>query len=1051
MKSRSLSMPSSAASSTSTKVSLTLTKPALKLKQTNIKQSVSTKSSCGIGMLKWLSAPTSESNGTANLPLGRSPKMVVDLIDDDNENENENTEVMKSRQGKIITTSAVPVPIPLPVPVSLPAPYRYVPPVPEAPTERSFSANTDEKSFVESLALSKIAQTVTDEPEDSEELAIDRLIVARQKLVTDFIIAGGNMTAKSSECNIMALPLRHPRMLGPVHDVLLAHRYVQSTNLKYSVSLNQLPAARETIIRSLETDSQLQFASVAQHMNTVRSKAMITVIKFDHVGALVAVATADGLVSIYDFDECLFKRISSRRRSSSEKREAGREQQLSNAGNDVTAEQTTRITTLEPILSLAFRPGKAIADICWSGSNENELLVSYQRYPAIDLFDLSSRTMTPRLTCEIGREYTDGHLCLLFLKSTVTVSDGLKQQQQGMQTVHKLLAGSANGLIRCWELSLQRSKRVIWEMNVNTSTSGTAEKVSVIGLSRVSSEGQFVCATQVGTVHIFDLHKTMKAAFGGVSVPQQIHVFDVLGKEQGANTRVVGMVSSTFSQRRAGLPCGPLTVDVVPSRSEMKDHIRLTASNGDLYLVNIWSRVIYRWRSQQHTLSSAASSSAVKSIGADNAGFLTASELEIRRTFQACSAFGSIISTETMAFVSSQNILGQSIIRSVCLEKLPPLRGVPYGIPRTERDMQALVTTNNGMKKCVAMTCTLPGHVITGAPTAGVPETTMVVSEDLRNYLVASYLSSSSFFRSNEIFFSWSPAASEWWKPLHNKDDEGYMHNGQYLAKPKMQTGSYNSIAQVNSRSLVLKEPYSGPTVEHGSPKVRIRTNLVFAASPSPVEDETVGGGGSSRGGSGGTLPFMDSVSYLISSAAEPIPRPSSSALMSVDPMSGSKRTHAGHVVTETLPRQYPTNASKLTASMSTSRSQPVNGNTRAPSSLKPLPTASSSSSVSNFYSVPQFPPYYTQCTIQEADLTIPTRCICPLAIPLSPSCSGQDLGGAYTNAGSDYSAVFQAGITAMCVHPDTDMHHLLVGFDDGKLRLITVVESGPCSELAES
>jgi hypothetical protein len=119
-------------------------------------------------------------------------------------------------------------------------------------------------------------------------------------------------------------------MMTPAHDVLMslmmsAHSQQQQqyvVNLKHSVPLNRLPqsvslltshvcahtsSSAHTHTNTYNYNSSIQFASIADHTNTVRSKCVIKVIKFDRVGALVAVANADGLVSVYDFDECQYK------------------------------------------------------------------------------------------------------------------------------------------------------------------------------------------------------------------------------------------------------------------------------------------------------------------------------------------------------------------------------------------------------------------------------------------------------------------------------------------------------------------------------------------------------------------------------------------------------------------------------------------------------------------------------------------------------------------------------------------------------------------------
>jgi hypothetical protein len=109
------------------------------------------------------------------------------------------------------------------------------------------------------------------------------------------------------------------------------------------------------------------------------------------------------------------------------------------------------------------------------------------------------------------------------------------------------------------------------------------------------------------------------------------------------------------------------------------------------------------------------------------------------------------------------------------------------------------------------MTQTLPGHIVTATP----GDTEVLVSEDLRNYLVASYLSTSSLSRSDQIYFDWSRI-----------DTNNYTTTclGSGIR------GSYNVVDNfVGKYTVVLKEAYAGPAVCVGYPRVSMRTNLVLS------------------------------------------------------------------------------------------------------------------------------------------------------------------------------------------------------------------------------
>jgi WD40 repeat protein len=109
----------------------------------------------------------------------------------------------------------------------------------------------------------------------------------------------------------------------------------------------------------------------------------INVIKFDRMGALFAVGGSDGIIRVYDFDECLAL--------------------LQGTGSNPYA---------DPVVVQDLQ--RSIADIAWSPANPDAIVVSYSYVSGIHLIDLNDPTRAAPI--EVGREgISGGHKCLLFL------------------------------------------------------------------------------------------------------------------------------------------------------------------------------------------------------------------------------------------------------------------------------------------------------------------------------------------------------------------------------------------------------------------------------------------------------------------------------------------------------------------------------------------------------------------------------------------------------------------------------------------------------------
>ena len=145
---------------------------------------------------------------------------------------------------------------------------------------------------------------------------------------------------------------------------------------------------------------------------------------------------------------------------------------------------------------------------------------------------------------------------------------------------------------------------------------------------------------------------------------------------------------------------------------------------------------------------------------------------------------------------------------------------------------------SNGMKKCQEVSLTLPGHVVR----AEAGSTEVWVSQDLREYLAAPYVAATSTTRSDMVYFDWqiSRAAAAVAAAAGDGSDsspaakrtrgEGEKGSGagclDAFALVGPGSGSYHLAEYVSEAVVRLSEPYRGPTVAAGQPRVYLRTNL---------------------------------------------------------------------------------------------------------------------------------------------------------------------------------------------------------------------------------
>jgi hypothetical protein len=197
----------------------------------------------------------------------------------------------------------------------------------------------------------------------------------------------------------------------------------------------------------------------------------------------------------------------------------------------------------------------------------------------------------------------------------------------------------------------------------------------------------------------------------------------------------------------------------------------------------------------------------------DPSGLMTAGDLASRRTCTIIPAVCLPGPYDKMCVVAGQSATGHGVVRIVSMQSPPHTQRYDHGILSGTVTQPQAHTWSNGLRKnnTNTMTLTLPGHIVTATP----GDTEVLVSGDVRNYLVASYLSTSSLSRSDQIYFDWSRI-----------DTNNYTNTclGSGIR------GSYNVVDNfVGKYTVVLKEAYAGPVVCAGCPRVSMRTNLVLS------------------------------------------------------------------------------------------------------------------------------------------------------------------------------------------------------------------------------
>jgi uncharacterized membrane protein YgcG len=251
--------------------------------------------------------------------------------------------------------------------------------------------------------------------------------------------------------------------------------------------------------------------------------------------------------------------------------------------------------------------------------------------------------------------------------------------------------------------------------------------------------------------------------------------------------------------------------------------------------------------------SAAAAASKPPSAGSSGAAPATTAVTALANRAHFCAA---VFPPHWPGHVCAVSVPGEGVVRLLDCSAAPSLargarghglwtlvgkgRWVPNnnGINASAVDPSAPLS--NGMKKCPEVCLTLPGHVVR----AEAGSTEVWVSADLREYLAAPHIAATSTTRSDMVYFDWqlsraaAAAAAAATAGRHDADGSFQVpkrargdaaagnSNVDAFALVGPGSGSYHLAEHVSEAVVRLSEPYRGPTVAYGQPRVYLRTNL---------------------------------------------------------------------------------------------------------------------------------------------------------------------------------------------------------------------------------
>lgn len=576
-----------------------------------------------------------------------------------------------------------------------------------------------------------------------------QLMQMRQEKMRKFVVSSNPM-------------FRHPKAHFQRDPVLLSRAVFNtfSRNQERNLAAPVLAARRCAESFSIQ---DILLGRVQYSAGELKASTPISIVKFDLPNALFAVGGSNGVVRIFDFDECLMRMTQAR----------GDEKEK----------------PVLPVVSVDTR--RAVSDVAWSPDHDDEICVSFsfrEEIHVYDLQDLGSPLFALTMPKKVG---SVGYNVVKYLPPMQQQLKQHQQQQKQKQASSQrcsIVAGSKSGHVRRWNINAQNNAgSFVWEV---TADNGCVGPVPVVALEQVEHR-RIISLNQNGLVAVWDLEHMTVPSFGCTSLPSLVSKFDLCSP-------CVGM---SFECTYAS--------DVAP----LLGTIYVTFSNGDVkaLLFEGLCRLVPRFsfklgasfavpltllgkETDYLKLSTQLNTTVARPCPAVLPKFLGGRIGCVTKSIAAGSASGLCFFDVGDQLHGLDLIERQRVVDSQQTDRKSSTSaaGAPLG-----GKFFKVYSEANEAKPCL----TLPGHVVS-VDHGG---TEVVVSKNLESYLCPSSVSASAPTRSHEIFLDWSRSSSS--------------GGGEKM-------GAAFTISGVQPFALTLSAPYRGPAVENGLPRVHIRTNL---------------------------------------------------------------------------------------------------------------------------------------------------------------------------------------------------------------------------------
>eukprot|EP01032_Pedospumella_encystans_P007617 gene7617-9120_t len=338
--------------------------------------------------------------------------------------------------------------------------------------------------------------------------AIDDLVALRQRSIDTFIVSGGRKKDASF--------LREQEAASFTADPALLTHPLYSTSIDGNSEAFQrsLESTIAKFTNARLTADALQLSSV-RYYGSRDNKYGASCISFDQEGVLFACGGSNGIIKVYDFDECYA--------ASTLRREGA---------------------TVKPVVSYDTR--RDVTCISWSHLRPDDIAVSYLFRPDIQVFDLSDAddaSCDPKHTLVTDHKGSGGHNVVLywhsvkFVPPSATIATTSKntfngknnsarasigeKKQPEQRDMEGIVAGSVTGYLRYWHTHTT-NKSCAW--NVMADPHRTAlTATAVVSLQAIQSTNHsnnhltlLLAATAQGVITLWDLNDLKAASFGSI-------------------------------------------------------------------------------------------------------------------------------------------------------------------------------------------------------------------------------------------------------------------------------------------------------------------------------------------------------------------------------------------------------------------------------------------------------------------------------------------------------------------------------------------------------